>query len=63
MSSAKGSPFGKCGQNLQLGIVVVNVTSQPEGRCGAPPVPQTNSQNKAKERAGKPTTPMTKKRS
>ena len=53
MSSAKRSPFGKCGQNLQLGIVVVNVTSQPEGRCGAPPVPQTNSQNKAKERAGK----------
>ena len=53
MSSAKGSPFGKCGQNLQLGIVVVNVTSQPEGRCGALPLLQTNAQKKPKERAGK----------
>ena len=53
MSSAKLSPFGKCGQNFQVGIAVVNVTSQPEGRCGALPVPQTSSQKKPKERAGK----------
>ena len=63
MSSAKGSPFGKCGQNLQLGIVVVNVTSQPEGRCGALLVPETNSQKKPKDRVGKPTTPTTNKHS
>ena len=63
MSSAKRSPFGKCGQNLQVGIAVVNVTSQPEGRCGALAVPRTHSRKKPKERAGKRTPPTTKKRS
>ena len=53
MSSEKQSPFGKCDQNLQVDIAVVNVTSQPEGKCGALPVPQTNSQKKPKVRAEK----------
>ena len=53
MSFTKWSPFGKCGPNIQVDIAVVIVTSQPEGRCGALPFPQTNSQKKPKERAGK----------
>ena len=53
MSSAKTRPFSKSGLKVQVGIAVVNVTSQPEGRCGALPFPQTNSQKKPKERAGK----------
>ena len=35
-------------QTFQVCIAVINVTSQPEGRCGALPVPQTNSQKKPK---------------
>ena len=50
-------------RTFQVGIAVVNVTSQPEGRFGALSVPQTNSQMKPKERAEKLTTPTTKKRS
>ena len=53
MSSAKPSPFGKRNPNLRIGIPVVNVTSQSEGRCRALPDPQTNSQKKPKERAEK----------
>ena len=53
MSFTKWSPFSKCGPNLQVDIAVVNVTSQPEGRCGALPLLQTNAQKKPKERAGK----------
>jgi hypothetical protein len=30
MSSAKQSPFGKCGHYIQVGVAVVSVTYQPE---------------------------------
>ena len=30
MSSAKQSPFSKCGHNIQVGVAVLSVTSQPE---------------------------------
>ena len=53
MSSAKQSPFGKYGHDIQVSAAVVSVTSQPEGRSEALPLAETNSQNKPGKRAGK----------
>ena len=53
MSSAKQSPFGKYGHDIQVSAAVLSVTSQPEGRSEALPLAETNSQNKPGKRAGK----------